>query len=131
MNRNVWLVVVLLCAASTGAAAQDAAQATSDKAAADKTITVTGCVQNISSTAVSGSTEKGFLLTNAMMGTASTASAAATPGSTEGATKPSPAQQLERILAKANECHATATDWSPPYGAQHRAGNSIPEVAEA
>lgn len=87
MNRNVWMAVAFVCTASAGAAAQSGASATS---AADKTITVTGCVQNISSSAPGGSTEKGFLLTNAMMGSASTSSAAATPGSTEGATRPAP-----------------------------------------
>ena len=91
MNRNVWMAVVFVCAAS-GAAAQDGASATPATPAADKTITVTGCVQNISSSAASGSIQKGFLLTNAMTGNASTSSAAATPGSTEGATKPTPTE---------------------------------------
>jgi hypothetical protein len=36
-------------------------------AAADKTITVSGCVQNFSSTGASGTTERGFLLSDAKM----------------------------------------------------------------
>ena len=92
MNRNVWMAVAFVYAAAAGTAAQTGASATPDRTAADKTITVTGCVQNVSSSAASGSTEKGFLLTNAMISGSSSTSAAATPGSTEGATRPSPTQ---------------------------------------
>jgi len=87
MDRNAWMAVAFVCAASAGVAAQSGAGATS--AMADKTITVTGCVQNISSSAPSGSTQKGFLLANATTASASTSSAAATPGSTPA---PSPTQ---------------------------------------
>lgn len=90
MDRNAWMTVAFVCAAAAGTAAQSGSSATPDKTMADKTITVTGCVQNISSSATSGSTQKGYLLANAVMGTASTSSAAATPGSTEGATRPAP-----------------------------------------
>jgi hypothetical protein len=88
MKRNVWMATAFMCAASAVAAAQSGASATSSSMA-DKTITVTGCVQNISSSATTGTTEKGFLLANAMM-SPSTSTASTTPGSTEGATRPSP-----------------------------------------
>jgi hypothetical protein len=52
MNRSVWIAAALACAASSGMAA----------ATADRGVTVTGCVQNFSSTGASGTTERGFLL---------------------------------------------------------------------
>jgi hypothetical protein len=51
------MVAALACVASAGLHA----------AADDKTITVSGCVQNFSSTDMSGTTERGFLLSDAKM----------------------------------------------------------------
>jgi hypothetical protein len=56
MNRNVWIAAALACAASSVMAA----------APADREIIVTGCVENFSSTGISGKTERGFLLADAM-----------------------------------------------------------------
>jgi hypothetical protein len=54
MNRAMWMAVVAVaCATSAFAAGDD-----------DKTITVSGCVQNFSSTGTDGVTERGFLLSN-------------------------------------------------------------------
>jgi hypothetical protein len=55
MTRSVWTAVALACAASAGMAA----------AQSDRGITVTGCVQNFSSTGASGVTERGYLLSDA------------------------------------------------------------------
>ena len=55
MNRSVWIAAALACAASSAMTA----------AGADRGITVTGCVQNFSSTGASGPTERGFLLADA------------------------------------------------------------------
>jgi hypothetical protein len=55
MTRSIWTAVAWACAASAGLAA----------AAADRGITVTGCVQNFSSTGASGVTEHGYLLSDA------------------------------------------------------------------
>jgi hypothetical protein len=74
MNRNVWMAAALACAASVGVAAQDKTAAQQNS---DKTITVSGCVQNISTSTASGSIEKGFLLANATTGDARDGS---TPG---------------------------------------------------
>src|SRR3954453_16685229 len=52
MNRSVWIAAALACAAS----------AVMTAAPADRGITVTGCGENFSSTDVSGTTERGFLL---------------------------------------------------------------------
>jgi hypothetical protein len=56
MKRAVWIATAaaVACVASIGVSARDD----------DKSITVTGCVQNFSSTGVSGVTEHGFLLSN-------------------------------------------------------------------
>lgn len=53
MSRMMWMATVVACAASVGAAARDPG-----------TITVTGCVQNFSSTGATGMTERGYLLSN-------------------------------------------------------------------
>ncbi len=55
MNRVLGMAAVVACAASVSVVA-----ARDDY----KTITVTGCVQNISSTGASGVTQRGFLLSN-------------------------------------------------------------------
>src|SRR4051812_26321572 len=52
MNPTVWIVAALAWAASSGMTA----------APAERGVTVTGCVENFSSTDVSGKTERGFLL---------------------------------------------------------------------
>jgi len=55
MNRGEWMAAAALaCVASVGVAARDDY----------KSITVTGCVQNFSSTGTSGVTERGFVLSN-------------------------------------------------------------------
>jgi hypothetical protein len=64
MNRSVWLVLIL--------AATTASASSGD----EKIITVTGCVQNFSAKGTVGTTEKGYLLTNATTGGAD---AVATP----------------------------------------------------
>jgi hypothetical protein len=62
MSRSWWMAVMVACAAMVGlAAAQNDPNAT---------VTVTGCVQNISSTSPSGETSRGFLLSNATLGEA-------------------------------------------------------------
>ncbi|MCU1383641.1 MAG: hypothetical protein JWL71_2338 [Acidobacteria bacterium] len=55
MKSSVWLAAAVACVASAAVHA----------ARADKGITVTGCVQNFSSTGASGTTERGFLLSDA------------------------------------------------------------------
>jgi hypothetical protein len=69
MNRRGWLAVTLVCVA---AAAVAAAQGDTDTA-----VTVTGCVQNISSTSPGGGTSRGFLLSNATLGEDANAATAA------------------------------------------------------
>ena len=56
MKRMAWMAVALACAASVGVVARD-----------ERTITVTGCVQNFSSTGTSGTTERGYLLSKTTM----------------------------------------------------------------
>lgn len=69
MSRNCWMAAIVAYAAAVGVAAQ------SDT---NTTVTVTGCVQNISSTSPAGETSRGFLLSNATQGDA--AAGAATKG---------------------------------------------------
>jgi hypothetical protein len=66
------MAAALACAASAGFAA----------AAADRVITVTGCVQNFSSTDTSGVTEHGYLLSDAKMVPDPTVGAVGTQGTT-------------------------------------------------
>jgi hypothetical protein len=80
MNRSVWIAALLACAASS----------TMTAAAAERGITVTGCLENFSSTDVSGTTERGFLLADVQpvvdpLDTAAAASAqTAAPGTPVG-----------------------------------------------
>ena len=67
MNRNGWMAVTVVCVAAAGVSAAQGDTNT--------TVTVTGCVQNISSTSPAGETSRGFLLSNATLGDA----AAGTP----------------------------------------------------
>jgi len=62
MKRVIWMAVVAVACGTVGLAARDD----------DKTITVTGCVQNFSSTGTSGVTERGFLLSNPTIASDST-----------------------------------------------------------
>jgi hypothetical protein len=55
MGRHVWIAAVVAWAVSGGVAAQN-------ENPAGNTITVTGCVQNFSTTATTGETEHGFIL---------------------------------------------------------------------
>jgi hypothetical protein len=85
MNRSVWMAVALAATMVTGIAADER-----------KIITVTGCVQNFSAKGTVGTTERGYLLTNAQSIDAdapATASAkgsapAETPAGTSGAATP-------------------------------------------
>jgi hypothetical protein len=76
MNRNGWMVATLVCVAAAGVAAAQGETNT--------TVTVTGCVQNISSSSPGGGTSRGFLLSNATLGDDANAETAATrrPAST-------------------------------------------------
>ena len=56
MSRSAWMALAVACAAVVGVAAQS-----------ETTVTVTGCVQNISSTTPAGETTHGFLLSNATL----------------------------------------------------------------
>src|SRR5689334_9406985 len=56
MVRKSWLATVLTCATIAGVMAHT-----------ETTVTVTGCVQNISSTTPAGQTTHGFLLANATL----------------------------------------------------------------
>jgi hypothetical protein len=69
MNRSAWAAVAAagVCIASISVSAHDDAKTIRDDA---KTITVTGCVQNFSSTDTSGVTQRGFLLSNPTVVTA-------------------------------------------------------------
>jgi hypothetical protein len=67
MSRSWGLAVVMVCAAMAGVAA-----AQSDT---NLTVTVMGCVQNISSTSPGGGTSRGFLLSNATLANATADSA--------------------------------------------------------
>jgi uncharacterized protein YraI len=81
MNRNVWIAAALACAASSVVAA----------APVDREITVTGCVENFSSTGISGKTERGFLLADAMPvadPVAASAASAPAPVGTSGVVAP-------------------------------------------
>ena len=59
MSRNAWMAMAVACAVVVGAAAQS-----------ETNVTVTGCVQNISSTTPAGETTHGFLLSNATLASA-------------------------------------------------------------
>jgi hypothetical protein len=67
MNRNVWMAMALAAVAVSGMSAN-----------LGPTITVTGCVQNFSAKGTVGTTEKGYLLTNATISSADDALALAT-----------------------------------------------------
>jgi hypothetical protein len=69
MDRNVWVAMSLAAALVAGISADD-----------EKTITVTGCVQNFSAKGTVGTTERGYLLTNV------TRPDAVAPAQTQGAT---------------------------------------------
>jgi len=56
MGGQAWMAVGLACAVGAGAAAQ------SGSATDNKTIVVTGCVQNFSTRSSTGKTERGFIL---------------------------------------------------------------------
>lgn len=71
MNRMVWIVAAIACAASLNVGARDAEK-----------IAIAGCVMNFSSTGSSGVTERGFLLANT----------AVVKGNSEGAPIPQPSQ---------------------------------------
>ncbi len=67
MHRFGWTVAAAACAAIVGVGAA--------QPETNKTVTVTGCVQNISSTSPAGETIRGFLLSNVLIDD----SAASTP----------------------------------------------------
>ena len=56
MNRYGWMAAVAVCAATVGVGAA--------QTETNRTVTVMGCVQNISSTSPAGETIRGFLLSN-------------------------------------------------------------------
>ncbi len=56
MNRYGWMAAVAVCAVTVGVGAA--------QTETNRTVTVTGCVQNISSTSPAGETIRGFLLSN-------------------------------------------------------------------
>src|SRR5512140_747928 len=76
MNRSIWTAIAFACAASAGLVAAQAA---------DRGITVTGCVQNFSSTGASGVTVHGYLLADAKI----VPDPGASPVGTSGTTPPS------------------------------------------
>jgi hypothetical protein len=67
MRDNWWMAAALACAAAVGVAAA--------QGDTNLTVTVTGCVQNISSTSPGGETSRGFLLSNATLANATTETA--------------------------------------------------------
>src|SRR4051794_9722551 len=88
MNAKIAIPAAFACAASIGGAAQTptGASGATNNTASTNAITVTGCVQNISSKDVVGTTARGYLLAlNGDGRGATTPTPMATPGSTEGA----------------------------------------------
>jgi hypothetical protein len=82
MNRAIWMATAFSCATAIGAAAQTPSATTSSKMD-DKTVTVTGCLEDASSAPTGTAPKTGFVLANATMGSGSTST---TSGSTVGTT---------------------------------------------
>jgi len=79
MNRATWMATAFACATAIGVAAQTPSGATSSKTD-DKTVTVTGCLEDASAAPAGTAPKSGFVLANATMGSGSTS------GSTVGTT---------------------------------------------
>jgi hypothetical protein len=79
MNRTLWTAAAFACATAIGVAAQTPSATPSSKTD-DKTVTVTGCLEDASAAPSATAPKSGFVLANATMGSGSTA------GSTVGTT---------------------------------------------
>jgi hypothetical protein len=80
MNRTMLMAAVFACAAATSAAAQTPSPTTSKTD--DKTVTVTGCLQDASASPAGSTATAGFILANATMGSGSMPSSSSTVGTT-------------------------------------------------
>ena len=80
MNRAILMAAAFACATVVGAAAQTPSPSASKTD--DKTVTVTGCLQDASATPAGSPATAGFILANATMGSASMPSSGSTVGTT-------------------------------------------------
>ncbi len=92
MNRTVWMAAAFACATAVALSAQTPTPN-------DKKVTVTGCLQDGSATPGATSMSHGFILANAMTGTASTSTPpTSTTGTTGTAATARPASHLSYAL---------------------------------
>jgi hypothetical protein len=73
MNRALWTAAAFACATAIGVAAQTPSATPSSKTD-DKTVTVTGCLEDSSAAPGGAVAKSGFILANATMGSGSPAS---------------------------------------------------------